>query len=176
MKYRSIAICGPVATGSTTATKLLSEKLKIPYKSAGDFFRQYMLKHNIPLPQKEKVPDDIERKIDKELTDLIASEKPIIIEGLYIGYFSRNIPHVLKVLLTCDQEIRIQRALARNHTHKETAQDVIERDQAHNLKFRKLYADENFLNPKFFDVVIDTTNTAVEKVTERIIQKFKKES
>lgn len=176
MKYRSIAICGPVAAGSTTTAELLSEKLKIPYKSAGNFFRQYMLKHNIPLPQKEKVPDDIERKIDKELTDLITSEKPIIIEGLYIGYFSRNIRHILKVLLTCDQEIRIQRALSRNHTHKETAQDVIERDLAHDLKFRKLYADENFLDPKFFNLVIDTTNTSVEEVVIRIIQKFKEDS
>lgn len=172
MKYRSIALSGPVAAGSTTCAKLLSQKLKIPYKSAGDFFRQYMLQHNIPLPQKEKVPDDIERKIDNELTDLISSEKPIIIEGLYIGYFSRNMPHVLKVLLTCDQKVRIQRALSRTHTHAETAQDVIDRDLAHDLKFRKLYADENFLNPKFFDLVIDTTNTNPQQVATTILDKF----
>jgi cytidylate kinase len=176
VKHRSIAICGPVAAGSTTTARLLSQKLKIPHKSAGDFFRQYMLKHNIPLPQKEKVPDDIERKIDKELTDLIASQKPIIIEGLYIGYFSHNMSHVLKVLLTCDQKVRIQRALSRTHTHKETAQDVIDRDLAHDLKFRKLYTDENFLDPKFFDLIIDTTNTSIEEVMIRIIQKFKEES
>ena len=176
MNFRSITISGPVAAGSTTTAKLLGKKLKIPCKSAGDFFRQYMLQHNIPLPQKEKVPDYIERKIDKELTDLIASQKPIIIEGLYIGYFSRNIPHVLKVLLTCDQKTRIQRALSRTHTHKETAQDVIDRDLAHDLKFRKLYANENFLDPKFFNVVINTTNTSVEEVVRRIIQKFKEDS
>ena len=171
--YRSIAISGPIAAGSTTTAKLLSQKLKIPYKSAGDFFRQYMLTHNIPLSEKGKVPDDIERKVDKELTDLINSDKPIIIDGLYIGYFTQNILYVLKVLLTCDEKVRIKRALARTHTHQETAKDVRRRDRAHDLKFRKLYADKHFLDPKFFDFVIDTTNTSVEKVVQNIIDKFK---
>src|SRR3990167_9377763 len=170
--YRSIAISGPIASGSTTTAKLLAKKLKIPYKVAGDFFRQYMQKQNIPLPQKEKVPDDIERKVDSELTDLIASEKPIIIDGLYIAYFASNMPHVLKVLLTCDEKVRINRALTR--THKETAQDVKRRDQAHDAKFRKLYANENFLDPKFFDLIIDTTNTTKEEVIAKILDKYKK--
>lgn len=170
--YRSITLSGPVASGSTTTARLLSKQLKIPYKSAGDFFRQYMSKHNIPLPEKEKVPDDVERKVDHELTDLIAQDKPIIIDSLYTGYFARNIPHVLKVLLTCDQEIRIQRALTRTHTHKETEENVKQRDHAHDLKFRKLYADENFLDPKFFDLVIDTTNTEHTEVVEKIVKRY----
>jgi len=173
MKYRSIAISGPVASGSTTAARVLSQKLKIPYKSTGDFFRQYMLKHNIPLPEKEKVPDDVERKVDSELSNLIASKKPIIIDGLYIAYFARNLPHVLKVLLTADENVRIQRALTRTHTHKETEKDVRQRDHAHDLKFRKLYADENFLDPKFFDLMIDTTYTKPKEVIEKIVNKFK---
>lgn len=172
--YKSIAISGPIAAGSTTTARLLSQKLKIPYKVAGDFFRQYMQKHNIPLPEKEKVPDDVERKVDRKLTDLIADDKPIIIDGLYIAYFARNMPHVLKVLLTCDEKVRINRALTRTHTHKETAEDVKRRDQAHDAKFRKLYADENFLDPKFFDLVIDTTNAKPEEVVEKISEKFLK--
>src|SRR3990170_7450123 len=127
MKYKSIVISGPVASGSTTAAKLLSQKLDIPYKSAGDFFREYMIKHNIPLPQKEKIPDDIEKKVDDELTQL-AENKSIIIDGLYTGYFARNMDHVLKILLTCDEGVRIKRAIGRTHTHKETVEDVKKRD------------------------------------------------
>ena len=173
--YKSIVISGPVASGSTTAAKLLNQKLKIPYKSAGDFFREYMRAHNIPLPQKEKIPDDVEKKVDDELTEL-AENKSIIIDGLYTGYFARNNPEVLKVLLTCDEEERIKRALERTHTYKETAEDVKMRDAAHDAKFRKLYADENFLDPKFFDLVIDTTNTESGEVSERIIEKFQSDS
>ena len=126
------------------------------------------------MPEKEKVPDEVERKVDSELSDLIASKKPIIIDGLYIAYFARNMPHVLKVLLTCDQKVRINRALTRTHTHVETAKDVRRRDRAHDAKFRKLYADEDFLDPKFFDLVIDTTDTKPEEVVEKILDKFKK--
>ena len=172
MNYRSIVISGPVASGSTTAAKLLSQKLEIPYKSAGDFFREYMRAHNIPLPEKEKIPDEIEKKVDEELTQL-ASSKSIIIDGRETGYFVRSNPQGLKVLLTCDEDERIKRALSRIHTHKETAEDVKRRDAAHDAKFRKLYADENFLDPKFFDLVIDTTNTSKKQVVGKILHKLK---
>lgn len=170
--YTSIVISGPVASGTSTAAKTLAEKLNLEYHSAGDFFRKYMIGHNIPLPEKIQIPDDVDRKIDKELTDLAASKKPVIIDSLYHGYFTRNMPLVLKVLLTADEDVRIKRALLRVHTHKETAEDVKRRDETHDIKFRKLYADENFLDPKFFDLVIDTTNTLPEKVVEEISEKF----
>lgn len=172
MKYRSIVLSGPVASGTTTAAKALSQKLNLEYYSAGDFFRKYMSDHNIPLPQKEKIPDEVEREVDQKLTNLLASSKGIIVDGLYAGYFARNMAHVLKVLLTADEKTRIQRALERNHTHQETTQDVKTRDRAHDLKFRKLYAEENFLDPKFFDLVIDNTNTDHDEVVEKIINRF----
>jgi len=172
--YKSIIISGPIASGTSTAAKVLSEKLNLEYHSAGDFFRKYMIDHNIPLPEKVQIPDEVDRKIDKELTDLAASKKPVIIDSLYHGYFTRNMPHILKVLLTADEDVRIKRALLRVHTHKETAEDVKRRDQTHDIKFRKLYADENFLDPKFFDLVIDTTSTSAEEVVETIAKKFQK--
>ena len=172
MKYKSIVLSGPVASGTTTAAKSLADKLNLEYHSAGDFFRQYMLEHNIPLPEKVQIPDEVDRKIDKELTDLAASEKGIIIDSLYHGYFTRDMPHVLKVLLIADQETRIKRAIARVHTHKETADDVKRRDETHDIKFRKLYADENFLDPKFFNLVIDTTNTKTADVVKEILEQF----
>ena len=172
MKYISIVLCGPVASGTSTAAKALAAKLNLEYHSVGEFFRDYMKKHNIPLPAKEKVPDDVEREVDGKLTQLLAAKKAVIIDGLYQAYFARHMPHVLKVLLTADENVRIKRALERTHTHKETAGDVKKRDLAHDAKFRKLYANENFLDPKFFDLIIDTTNTQQEKVSEKISEKF----
>lgn len=170
--YRSIVLSGPVASGTTTAAKNLSQKLNLEYHSAGDFFRDYMLKHNIPLPNKEEIPDEVDKKVDAELTNLLASEKNVVVDGLYYGYFCRNMPHVLKVLITADEDERIKRAINRTHTHKETPQDVIRRDKAHDAKFRKLYASEDFLDPKFFNLIIDSTHTSQEEVLKRIIEKF----
>jgi len=171
-KYSTITISGPVASGTTTAALSVASELKIPYKSAGDFFRKYIIKHDIKLYKKEDIPDAVDQKYDAEMTEILESENSIVLDGLYVGYFARNMSHVLKVLLTADEDVRIKRALDRIHTHKETPESIKKRDNSHDAKFRKLYADENFLDPKFFDLVIDTTNKSPEEVTQRILKEF----
>lgn len=173
MQYKSIVISGQIAAGSSTAAKTLAQKLNLKYHSAGDFFRQYMLEHNIPLYDKAQIPDELDHKIDRQLTNL-ADHGGVIIEADYIGYFTRTMPHVLKVSLTCDYQIRLKRALARVHTHTETEEEIKLREKGLDTKFRKLYAKENFLDPKFFDLVIDTTHASPEEVVERISKKFTK--
>src|SRR5438128_2470645 len=153
MKYRSIAISGAVASGTSTAAKTLAEKLNLKYVSAGDFFREYALANNFPLYDKEKIPDELDKKMDEELTEL-AKKGGVIVDAHYIGYFTKDDPQVLKVLLTCDYEIRISRALSRSHTHQETEEEIKLREEGLDKKFHKLYADENYLNPEFFDLVV----------------------
>lgn len=175
MKFRSIVISGQIAAGSSTAAKTLAQKLNRQYHSAGDFFRQYFIEHNIPLYDKAQVPDKLDQQIDQELTKL-ADQEGVVIDADYAGYFTRNMPHVLKVLLTCDYQTRLARALTRVHTHVETEEEIKKREEGLDTKFRKLYANENFLDPKFFDLVIDTTNTSPEEVTKQIINKFKSQN
>lgn len=169
--YTSIAISGQVSTGKSTAAKNVADQLNLEHHSAGDFFRQYALNHNIPLHDKEQIPDKLDRKIDDELKQL-AQKGGVVIDGDYIGYFTRNLPTVLKVLLTCDYKTRIKRALTRVHTHAETEEEIKLREVGLDKKFRRLYADENFLDPKFFDLVIDTTYNSQNQVSQEIVKKF----
>lgn len=173
MAYTSITVSGPIASGTSTAAKALADKLNLKYISAGDFFRQYATDHNIPLYNKSKIPDNLDEEVDAELTEL-ANNGRYVIDAHYIGYFTKDSKQVLKVLLTCDYEIRISRALARTHTHVETEEEINLREQGLDAKFRKLYADENFLDPKFFGLIIDTTYMASKIVVEHIIKEFKK--
>lgn len=168
--YRSIAISGPIASGTSTAGKSLAEKLGLEFQSAGSFFREYAIKNNFPLHDKEQIPDELDKKIDEELAQS-ANKGGMVIDAHYIGYFTRDMPHVLKVLLTCDYEIRVGRAANRSQT--ETEEEIKLREEGLDRKFRKIYADENFLDPKFFDLVIDTTNTLPGEVVEKITEKFK---
>src|SRR3989304_215009 len=121
--YKSITLSGPIASGTTTAAKTLAERLNLEYHSAGDVFRQYALDHNIPLHDKSQIPDELDRQTDQKLTKL-AKQGGVVIDAHYIGYFTRDMPHVLKVLLTCDYQTRINRALSRTHTHTETEADI----------------------------------------------------
>lgn len=171
MSYKSIAISGQIASGTSTTAKALAEKLNLKYESVGDFFRKYMLENNIPLHDKSKIPDKLDRKIDHNLTKL-ADAGGVVIDGHYFGYFTKDMPQVLKVLLTCDYKTRIERALTRTHTHTETEEEIKLREDGLDKKFRKLYADENFLDPKFFDLIINTTIIPEEKVVGEIVSKF----
>lgn len=171
MSYLSVTISGPVASGTSTAAKILAQQLNLEYHSAGEFFRKYSNEHNIPLPNKEEIPDDVEKSLDEKLTSLLKLKKPVVIDGLYAGYFARDMNHVLRVKITADESSRIKRALTRGQN--ETAQDVKRRDMAHDTKFRKLYANEDFLDPKFFELIIDNSNLKPAEVTAKIIEKFK---
>lgn len=171
MKYTSIIVAGPIASGTSTAAKNAAKKLNLVHHSAGDFFRQYALDNNIPLHDKEQMPDDLDQKVDSDLTAL-AKNGGVSIDGDYIGYFTRDLPNVLKVLITCDYKERIKRALSRKSTHSETEEQIKLREAGLDKKFRRLYADEDFQNPKFFNLVIDNTNLTPEEVADKIEGKF----
>lgn len=171
MAYKSIAISGQIASGTSTAAKNVAQELGLEYESAGDFFRKYVLDHNIPLYDKAQIPDDVEREVDGRLLET-AKRGGVVIDGHYIGYFTKDDPDILKVLLLCQNDVRIKRALNRVHTHTETAQEIKKREDGLDAKFRKLYAQENFLNPRFFDLVIDTTNIREQEVTNKIKEAY----
>lgn len=171
MKYKSIAISGQIAAGTSTAAKSAAENLNLKYESAGDFFRKYVLENNIPLYDKEQIPDKLDREIDEKLTSL-AKNGGHSIDAHYIGYFTKDDSAVLRILLTCDDEVRFKRAQERTHTHIESVEDIKKREDGLDKKFRKLYADEDHLNPKFFDLTIDTTDKSEEEVGEEIAKKF----
>ncbi len=170
--YKSIVISGQIASGTSTAAKNVANKLNLKYESAGDFFRKYVLDHNLPLHDKEQIPDDLDRKIDDKLTQL-AQGGGYSIDAHYLCYFTKDDPQMLKVLLTCEDQERMNRAHKRIHTHIESDDEIKKREEGLDKKFRKLYADENFLDPKFFDLVIDTTNINQEEVADTITEKFK---
>ncbi len=173
MAYHSIVISGQIAAGTSTAAKSVAKKLNLKYESAGDFFRKYALEHNIPLYDKEQIPDDLDREIDKKLT-ILTKSGGYAIDAHYIGYFTKDDDQILKVLLICENEERFKRALSRTHTHIESIDDIKKREQGLDAKFRKLYANEDYLDPKFFDLVIETTHIPEAEVTSKIIEKYQK--
>lgn len=171
MAYKSITVSGLSATGTTTTAKALCEKLGLEYHSAGEFFRKYMLEHNIPLHAHLQIPDELDREIDEKLTSL-AQKGGVVVEGRYIGYFTKDMDYVLRVLLTADEKTRLQRAMHRTHTHTETVEEIQKREEENDRKFRKIYANENFLDPKFFNLVINTASTAPDNVISEIVEQF----
>lgn len=69
----------------------------------------------------------------------------------------RGLPHVLKVLLTCDDSLRIDRMVNRDGLSVEEAkQHIHDRQEANFSKWKRMYGVTDFWNPKYYDLVIDT--------------------
>lgn len=169
--YKSIVVCGKIASGTTTTAKNLAKKLNLKFESTGSFFRKYAISKNIPLYDKTQVPDEVDRKIDEKMTNL-AKNGGYAIDAHYLGYFCRNSRQVLKVLLVCNQKERFKRGLARKHTHVESIEEMRKREQGLVDKFHKLYSNEDYEKPRFFDIVVDTKKLNKKEAAEKIIKKF----
>src|SRR4030042_4552350 len=172
--FRNIVVCGGVGTGTTTLAKSLAKKLGWQYLSAGDFFRAYHKKHNLPLWNKAAIPDELDKKIDYEFLDKMKKETGIVFDSHYGGWFARELPDVFRILLVCDKDTATKRILEREHTYKETPKEIEERRRQIRAKFKKLYSSDNYEDPKLFHLVVDTTETMVEETIQKAYEEFLK--
>ncbi|MDP2671512.1 MAG: AAA family ATPase [bacterium] len=154
--YKNIVVAGDVGAGTTTLAKALAKELGWEFESAGSFFRDYAIKNSIPLWDKESVPDEVDKKVDAEMTERLKTGEHLVLDTHYAGWFTRDEPSVFKILLLCDRQIATERMLKRKHTHEETPETIEKRRQGLYAKFKKLYSDEPYEDPKFYDLVIDT--------------------
>lgn len=169
MKYRNIVVAGDIGTGTTTLAKSLAEKLGFKYQSTGDFFRSYAKEHNIPLWNKAAVPDEIDRAVDSQFTKMLGEESGLVVDSHYAGWFARDLKDVFKILLICNPKVAEERIITRDHTHQENSEEVQKRRAGIVAKFKKLYSEENHEDPKFFNLVLDTTNSTPEDTFRQVI-------
>ncbi len=171
-KYKNAVVCGNIGTGTTTLSEELAKKLGWRHISAGNFFRKYSKKHHIPLWDKNSVPDEIDRKIDAQFLEIMKNEKNIVLDSHYGGWFARDLSDVLRILLICDKSVATRRILDREHTHTETAEEIEKRRIQLKEKFHKLYSSDDYEDPKYFHLVIDTTLTSVQESISTTLEKL----
>jgi cytidylate kinase len=170
MQYRNIVVAGDVGTGTTTLAKSLSSKLNWKYLSTGELYRSYVQEHNIPLWDHLSVPDEVDKQIDSEFIYKVKNEKNIVFDTHYGGYFSKDLDSVLRVLLICDPSLAEKRIIHRRHTHNENIHEIRKRRKENLKKFHKLYSAENPLDPKFFDLIIDTGIFSAEQTLKTLLK------
>lgn len=169
-----ITIGGLAGTGTTTAAELLSEKLDIPYISAGFVFREMAAEKGMSVLEFSEFAegnDDIDKEIDRRQAEKAKSTDKLIIEGRLSAYFVENAD--LRIWLVTPFDVRSKRISEREDKSVEVAKnEIITREKSEALRYMEIH-NIDISNMDIYDLIINTGTFNPEKVLEIIIQTLK---
>jgi len=174
--FRLITISGKIAVGTTTLTKNLVNSLHWKHINIGAIQRNHDRRCKFKENEMGALSrtDDHEKKIDAITQQMLKVEKEIIYEGWLTGFFARSYKDVLKVLLICSHDdIRVDRVANRDNVSVEEAKHWIKQRENENTdKWKRLYGEYNFWDPKYFDLVINTYKTGPLETLGKVLDQI----
>ncbi len=181
LKYSSIAMSGRPGAGRSTLLKNLRsylEPLHFEFFSGGDWSRQFSIQAGKQDPNDTKhhlatdYGDDVDLQIDVAMREKISDpEVHMAIESWIAGWNARGINHVLKVLLMCDDALRIDRIVNRDNITVEDAKAHIRMREESNLaKWKRMYNTDDFWDPKHYDLIINTYSHGPRETLDIVLQ------
>lgn len=182
-KYSSIAISGRPGAGRSTLLRNLRpylEKSGWEFFSGGDWSRQFSIKagkhdpNDLRHHKATDYGDEVDIEIDVAMRKKIADPKVhMAIESWIAGWNARELGHVLKVLLMCDDALRIDRTVNRDNITVEQAKNHIrEREEANLTKWKRMYGVNDFWDPKHYDLIINTYSHGPQETLNLVLQAF----
>lgn len=180
LNFKNITVSGKICTGTTTLSNLLHEKLGWKYYDAGTFFRDYCHKRGLQLENTSIRSDALRKTLDYRVRDRLKNKTGLIHEGWLAGFFAQKLKGVLKVLLVCDESLRIDRLVNRDQFTVEKAKKHInKREKQNHETWVKTYQKEwknwvgkkeiNFFDPQLYDLVIDTYSHSREQTLKAVL-------
>ena len=179
-KKHVISICGDLASGKGTVSKILTEDLNYNeiYKN-GEYFRKLAREHGMDVTTFNKYVEDhpeIDITIEKSAGDYAKTHDKFIIDAR-LGWYA--VPESFKVYLKVDIDVSAQRAFndlnrksSENfETVEEQKVDIQKRYELENMRYWNLYKvrKDDMSN---YDLVIDTTSLTPQEVADKIKEAY----
>jgi len=169
-----ITVGGLAGTGTTTTAESLSEKLNIPYISAGFVFREMAAEKGMSVLEFSEFAegnDDIDKEIDRRQALKAKQTDNLIVEGRLSAFFVDNAD--LRIWLVTPFDVRSKRISDRENKSVETAKnEIITREKSEALRYMEIH-NIDISNMDIYDIIINTDTFDPEKVSEIIIQTLK---
>lgn len=168
-----ITIGGLAGSGTTTAAKILSQNLDIPFVSAGDIFRQMAAERGMDVLEFSKFAENdinIDTEIDHRQAELAKKSKDLIVEGRLSAYF---VDADVKVWMIAPFDVRSERISQRESKPVDVVKKEIQiREDSEALRYKEIHKiDINNLD--VYDVILNTSSFQANSVAE-IIEKVTK--
>lgn len=176
LKYRNVTVSGKIATGTSTLAKNLQQALGWEYINTGALQRQFDREHGVDENAHGALlrSDDHEREMEAFTKKTLTEKEHMVYEAWLSGFVARELPGVLRVLVICSEDaVRIDRVLNRDKVSVDQAKQFIHTRESENIeKWKKLYGDFDFWDPKFYDVVIDTYSSGPMETLGKVLDKL----
>ncbi len=179
-KFSSIAISGPPGAGRSTLLRNLRPIVTAwgwNTFSGGEWARTFAIMngkhdehdktHHMATDYSDEIDHEIDAKMREKLSDSTAH---YAIESWIAGWNMRGLPHVLKVLLQCDDSLRIDRLVNRDNLSVDEAKAHIHARQTANFtKWERMYGVTDYWDPKYYDLVINTYSTGPKETCDLVL-------
>ena len=169
-----ITIGGLAGTGTTTLAEVLSEKLNVPYISAGFIFREMAAERGMTVLEFGEFAegnDDIDKEIDKRQAEKAKLAENLIIEGRLSAFFVENAD--LRICLMTPFDVRSKRIAQREDKSVEIAkEEIITREKSEALRYKEIH-NIDISNMEIYDLIVNTDSFDPESISEIIIQTLK---
>jgi cytidylate kinase len=171
-RITKILISGKRCTGKTTLLWGLQKKLNWPAFSASQFLRDYIRERGLKGVEIEGRGSHISGEIDGRVQNLLQSDHHVVIDVRAFGGIKGEFPNCMKVLLIAEDRRRFGRSAHREGVEISKAQKRIEKKDAEFIqRAGDIVGFHDFFEPRYYDVVIDTTNLKKDEVVDWVIKK-----
>lgn len=174
-KVQHVTVSGELGSGKTAIAKALSARLGSDVVSTGAIHRRIAAERGESALETNLIAErdgSIDELIDGELVRLGAGDERIIFDSRMAWHF---VPGALKIHLVVDPRVAAQRMAGREATSVEGYRSVdeaqakaAERQASERRRFLSTY-EVDIDRLRNYDVVMDTTNTGVEGLTDVLL-------
>ena len=169
-----ITIGGLAGTGTTTLAQVLSEKLNVPYISAGFIFREMAAERGMSVLEFSEFAegnDEIDKEIDKRQAEKAKSKDNLILEGRLSAFFVDNAD--LRICLMTPFDVRSKRIAEREDKSVDVAKsEIIIREESEVLRYKEIH-NIDISNMEIYDLIINTDSFDPESISEIITTTLK---
>jgi len=182
-----ISISGVPGSGKSSVSQILAEKLGLKHYSMGALRGKMAMEKGMTIDELNKLGEKdhtTDTTVDDYQKELGKKEDGFVVEGRMSWYC---IPHSFKVFLGCDADEGARRVAASRLKHERPDEDMTSEPAAIKSEIAARMASDtkrytmiygvDYLDPKNYDLVIDTTKLkSAQETAEKILEALPKAS